>query len=134
MKLKHEFVSFRRSPSFPRPAVTYLLIADGKLALRLLVCLSKCLKLLDGLGLGHMKTELHICLGVLMARLEDEAVSRHVGDLRRRAINVRKPWYPRAKQPVSGSKPCASPRHYPRRIVRILGEIRISGYDSMRRS
>jgi hypothetical protein len=134
MKLKHKFVSFRRSSSFTRPAVTYLFIADGKLALRLLVCLGKCLKLLDGLSLGHMKTEFHICLGIFMAGLEDEAVSRHVGELRRRAINVRKPWYHQAKQPVSDSKPCASPRHYPRRIVRILGKIRISGYHSMRRS
>lgn len=59
--------------------MTYLFIADGKLALRLLICLSKCLELLDRLCLGHMKTELHICFGVLVAGLEDAIVSRHVG-------------------------------------------------------
>lgn len=49
---------------------TYLLIANGKFALRLLVCLGKSLEFQDRLRLGNVNTELHIRLGVFVARLD----------------------------------------------------------------
>lgn len=50
--------------------VVLFLVADCEFALRLLVCIRKRLKLLDGLGLHHLDAKLHVALGVLMARLK----------------------------------------------------------------
>jgi hypothetical protein len=55
-----------------------------------------------------------------MARLEDVVVSRDSGKLEGEVSDVHRPWYHQAGQPMSGSKPYASLRHYPRRIGRIL--------------
>lgn len=62
--------------NFPRGATpwTYLLIPNGELALCLLVGLGKSLELLDRLGLRDLHAELHICLGVFVARLEKSAL------------------------------------------------------------
>lgn len=120
MKLEQEPISLQWTCDLLRARATYLLIANSKLALRLLTRLCKCLELLDGLSLGHMETELDICLGVLMARLEDVVVSRDSGKLEGEVSDVHRPWYHQAGQPMSGSKPYASLRHYPRRIGRIL--------------
>lgn len=104
-------------------AVTYLFITNGELALCFLIRLCKCLELLDGLRLGHMETKLHVCLGVLVAGLDN--LSEYAsGELEWTSSNIRKPWYRRARLPMSGSKPCASLRHCPRRTGRILSQVR----------
>lgn len=46
---------------------TYLLVPDGKLALRLPVALGKVLQLPEGLALQHRRGELDVALGVLVA-------------------------------------------------------------------
>lgn len=75
----HEYVvelQLELVQNFPRGAIswTYLLIPNGELALCLLVGLGKRLELLDGLGPRDLHAELHICLGVFMARLEKLAL------------------------------------------------------------
>ena len=107
----------------PIVAATYLFITNGEFALCFLVRLCKCLEFLNGLRLGHMETKLHVCLGVLVAGLEDLS-ARASGGLEWTSSSIRKPWYRRAKLPMSGSKPDASLRHCPRRTGRILGQVR----------
>jgi hypothetical protein len=73
-----EFESVFASPRQQRR--TYLLVTNGELALRLFVGFRESLELLDRLRLGHMHTELHVRLGVLVAGLQ--AVSQGFGDQR----------------------------------------------------
>lgn len=49
--------------------MTYLLIANRELALRLLIRIREGLQFLDGLGLRYRKAELDVALGVLVSRL-----------------------------------------------------------------
>ena len=56
-----------------------LLIADGELALSLLVGVCKRLKLLDWLGLGDFDAELDVAFGVFVAGLEKLSVDDGYG-------------------------------------------------------
>lgn len=102
---------------FMEGLIDYLLIANCELALRLLVCLGKGLKLLNGLGLRDLHAEFHIRLGIFMAGLVKLALYITMW----KTSNVQKSWCRRARMPESHSKPCAYARHFPRRIDHILG-------------
>lgn len=52
----------------------YLLVTNGELSLRLLVCVGKCFKLLDRLCLEDLHAEFDIAFCVFMARLEQHQV------------------------------------------------------------
>lgn len=95
---------------------TYLFVTNGEFALGLLVRLSKSLKLLNRLRLGHRNAELDIGLCVLVTGLD--LVSGKSPE--RYKDNIHKHWYRRAELPTSRSMPCSSPQRFLRRNDHIL--------------
>jgi hypothetical protein len=102
----------------PHEDVVLLLVANGELALRLLIVLGERREGLDGLARENRDAELGVGRGVLVAGLGRGSVRR--GRRESRSRDSRKRACRWGERQGSRSAPCASPRRCLRRTCRSL--------------